>query len=158
MPQSQIALRMILAAPLAGALCALGFLSALLVIHYDEGVEGVVTTLGALLVLWLVYAAPIGVVAGLVLGAVPVVVGVLGWPALERRLGSDRAIEAVVLTVGATSFLESLFVAWAFEATPVEAVGWALGAAVISALTLRWMLRSGRRSHLRRVARHGATY
>lgn len=147
MTRRQVAVRGILAAPVAGALCSLGFLLVL------SGVDAATADPSsehvgwlALIVIWLVAGAPIGMVAGVALGVLPVVVSVAAWPALEQRFGTARGIEVVVLMVGGIGFLETLFVAWAFDVGVLAAVGWALGAAVVSALTLRWPMRRALRA------------
>lgn len=158
MTRTQVGIRAIIAAPAAGALCALGFLVVLVIVGSVQGGEGVsAEDLGFLLVVWLAFAAPVGFAAGVALGIVPVLVTLVAWPALERRLGTGRAVDVVVLVVGVIGFAEALLVAWAFEPGLPEAVGWALGAAAISALTLRWILRRGQRAAERR-ARLAATY
>lgn len=147
--RTQVGVRMALAAPLAGALCAFGLLLALVLAGLPAG-EGVgIADLWFLLLIWLAYAGPIGLVVGLVLGAAPVVVSALSWPMLERRFGTKRAIESVAGLVAVLGWLQSVVVAWAFTEDLLEAAGWALGAAVVAAITTRWILRRAWRSMAR---------
>ncbi|WP_269305660.1 hypothetical protein [Aeromicrobium sp. HA] len=158
MTRLQIALRTIVAALLAGALCALGPLGAGYVSHLVHDGEEPGATLGWLLVVWLFYGVPLGVVVGSVLGAAPVVVSVTMWPALQGRLGTEKAIETTVLVVGGIVALEMLVVMWAGGFGPFVTIAWTFGIAVVCTLILRGILRGGWRHHQRWLARHGATY
>lgn len=159
MTRLQFAVRAIVAAPLAGAICALGFFLVAFAIDAGNGGEDSdLHGLFFLIVIWLVAAAPIGMAAGVGLGVVPATVSIVAWPALDRRLGTSRAIEASVALIAVIGFLETLFVARAFDAPPLEAFGWALGTAIVCASTLRWLLRRGLRAAERRAARAVAPY
>ncbi|MBA4609522.1 hypothetical protein H1W00_13630 [Aeromicrobium sp. Marseille-Q0843] len=159
MTRLQFAERAAVAAPLSGALCSLGFMLIYFAVEvWNRGPgAGPWGFLGSIFY-WMFPGAPIGMAAGIALGAVPGIVSIVAWPALERQLGARRAIEVSVLVVGLIGFLETLSVAWAFRAASLEAVGWALGVAVVSALTLRWLLRHGLRAAERRAARAVAPY
>lgn len=138
--RTQVGVRLTLAAPLAGALCAAGYLVVLVLLGVEAG-EGVsAEDLWFLLVIWLAFAGPVGFATGVALGVVPVVVGVAVWPRLQLRLGTKRAIEALVGLVAALAWVQAVIVAWAFAEDVLEAAGWALGAAVVAAVMARWIL------------------
>lgn len=119
------------AAPTSGALCALGWLA---MEDLDRVLGGrsasPVLELLSLIPVWLLAAALYGIPAGLLLGIVPTIVGVMAWGTLQRTLGTRRACGALGVLVALVGVAELSAPDVSAEDAP-----WLVGVAVVCGLT-----------------------
>lgn len=121
----------LIAAPLAGVLCALAYLQ----IEHGTGIGG-----GTALASWpsrielavssLLMAACYGAPFGLFCGIIPTIVAVAVWPGLESRLGTAGAIGALSVMIAVIGGSEVALSGGSGQDWP-----WAAGAGVVCGFT-----------------------
>jgi len=142
--RAQVFLVALAAIPTAGAASAAGYLT----VEYLRVVaRGDVTDpLGDVLFIPVAWAAAglfVGVAAGVLLGAVPTVLAVILWPALESRWGPFRSAGVVGALVAAITGLEVLGVFGLLPETgTAEALGWSAGAGAVAG-AVAWLFLPG---------------